>query len=141
MLEKAVRPNRKDWSLYSMMHYRHIERLSKLLLGCLHVGQHMGKLTTYQVELERRAQWAIKKFNFDMQQASFERRLQIVELEEIHNYSPKNSKNYKQWIKVSYEKYVMIKSFIIGQRVLLFNSRLYHFPCKITFSMDWSIYC
>ncbi|KAH9704912.1 hypothetical protein KPL70_011658 [Citrus sinensis] len=35
------------------------------------------------VELEHRAYWAIKKFNFDMQQASSERILQLAELEKF----------------------------------------------------------
>ena len=37
------------------------------------------------MEFKYRAYWAIKKFNFDMQQVSSERRLQLAELEEIHN--------------------------------------------------------
>ena len=45
------------------------------------------------MELEHRAYWAIKKFNFDMQQASSERRLQLAELEEIHNDAYENAKS------------------------------------------------
>ncbi|KAH9685156.1 hypothetical protein KPL70_013841 [Citrus sinensis] len=55
-----------------------------------------GKTCYLPVELEHRAYWAIKKFNFDMQQASSERRLQLAELEEIRNDAYENAKIYKQ---------------------------------------------
>lgn len=49
-----------------------------------------------------------------MKHVGFERRLQIVELKEIHNDSHKNSKNYKQRVKVFHDKCVMRKSFALG---------------------------
>lgn len=83
------------------------------------------------MELEHRAYWAIKKFNFDMQQASSERRLQLAELEEIHNDAYENAKIYKQQMKVFHDKQIMRKSFTPGQKVLLFNSHLHLFPGKL----------
>ena len=44
-----------------------------------------GKACYILVELEYHAHWAIKKFNFDMQQASLKIILQLAELEEICN--------------------------------------------------------
>ena len=52
------------------------------------------------MELEYRTYWAIKKFNFDMQQASSKRRLPRAELEEIHNDAYENDKIYKRQMKV-----------------------------------------
>ena len=66
-----------------------------------------------------------------MQQASSERRLQLAELEEIRNDAYKNAKIYKQRMKVFHDKHIMRKSFIPGQKVLFFNSRLHLFPCKL----------
>ena len=83
------------------------------------------------MELEHRAYWDIKKFNFDMQQASSERRLQLAELEEICNDAYENAKIYKQQMKVFHDKQIMWKSFSPSQKVLLFNSRLHLFPGKL----------
>ena len=71
------------------------------------------------VELEHRTYWAIKKFNYDMQQASSERRLQLVELEEIRNDAYENAKIYKQRMKVFHDKQIMRTSFISGQKMFL----------------------
>ncbi|KAH9649644.1 hypothetical protein KPL70_026063 [Citrus sinensis] len=87
-----------------------------------------GKICHLPVDLEHRAYWAIKQFNFDMQQTSSERRLQLAELEEIRNDAYENAKIYKKQMKVFHDKQIMRKSFTPGQKVLLFNSRLHLFP-------------
>ena len=46
-----------------------------------------------------------------MQQASLERILQLVELEEIRNNAYENAKIYKQRMKVFHDKQIMRKSF------------------------------
>ncbi|CAN6544149.1 unnamed protein product [Malus baccata var. baccata] len=83
------------------------------------------------VELEHKALWAIKKFNMNLEEAGSQRRLQLNELDEIQHEAYDNASIYKQKTKVFHDNMIRGKSFSIGQKVLLFNSRLRLFPSKL----------
>jgi len=75
------------------------------------------------VELEFRAHWAIKKWNMDLHLAGG-KRMQISELEEWREKAYHSSKIYKERTKRWHDKRIKHKEFKLGDKVLMFNSRV-----------------
>ena len=75
-------------------------------------------------------------FNMDLDAAGSNRKiqlneLQLNELEEIRNEAYKNALIYKEKSKAFHDKMIHTKTFVVRQKVLLFNSCLRLFPGKL----------
>ncbi|RDX69238.1 gag-pol, partial [Mucuna pruriens] len=121
---KLTNPNWKDWSRHLEDAFWAHQTAYRTPLGMSPYWIVFGKACHLPVELEHRAYWAVKKCNMAYDQAGEERKLQLQELEELRLEAYENSRIYKQRVKQFHDRQILRKEFHVGQKVLLFKSRL-----------------
>ncbi|CAL5355993.1 unnamed protein product [Camellia sinensis] len=67
-------------------------------------------------------------FNMKMDESGEHRKLQLQELEEIRNDAYENAMIYKEKTKAFHDRMISGKEFNVGQKILLYHSRLRLFP-------------
>ncbi|XP_014632982.1 uncharacterized protein LOC114420602 [Glycine soja] len=136
ILEKTVALIRKDWSSKledALWAYR---IAYKTLIGLSSFQLVYGKSCHLLVEMEHKAYWALKFMNFDEKVSREQRKIQLLELEEMRLTAYESSRHYKEKVKMYHDKKLLKREFKPGQEVLLLNSRLKLFPGKL--KSKWS---
>ncbi|GJX64984.1 reverse transcriptase domain-containing protein, partial [Tanacetum coccineum] len=111
-------------------------RLLRTPIGCTPYKLVYGKSCHLPIELEHKAYWALKHANFDLKTAGDHRKLQLNELNKLRDQAYKNSLIYKERTKKLHDSKIKKRIFNVGDRVLLFNSRLKIFSGKL--KTHWS---
>ncbi|GJZ42004.1 reverse transcriptase domain-containing protein [Tanacetum coccineum] len=131
ILERTVGENRASW----------LDKLDDALcvfctafktpIGCTPYKLVYGKACHLPIELEHKAYWALKHANFDLEIAGDHRKVQLNELNKLHDRAYENSLIYKEKTKRIHESKIKNRVFNVGDQVLLFNSRLKMFSGKL----------
>nr|GFA79062.1 reverse transcriptase domain-containing protein [Tanacetum cinerariifolium] len=131
IIERTIGENRASWSdklddaLWAFC------TAYKTPIECTSYKLVYGKACHLPIELKHKAYWALKQANFDLTVAGDHKKIQLNELNEIRDHAYENSLIYKEKMKKIHDSKIKNRVFNVGDRVLLFNSRLKIFSGKL----------
>ncbi|GJV18396.1 reverse transcriptase domain-containing protein, partial [Tanacetum coccineum] len=131
ILERTIGENRASWSDKLDDALWAFRTAYKTPIGCTPYKLVYGKACHLPIELEHKAYWALKHTNFDIKTAGDHRKVQLNELNELRDHAYENSLIYKEKTKRIHDSKIKNRVFNVGDRVLLFNSRLKIFSGKL----------
>ncbi|GJR29328.1 reverse transcriptase domain-containing protein [Tanacetum coccineum] len=131
ILERTIGENRASWSDKLDDALWAFRTAYKTPIGCTPYKLVYGKACHLPIELEHKAYWALKQANFDPVITGDHRKVQLNELNELRDHAYENSLIYKAKTKRLHDSKIKNRIFNIGDRVLLFNSRLKIFSGKL----------
>nr|GEU96604.1 DNA-directed DNA polymerase [Tanacetum cinerariifolium] len=131
ILERTVGENHASWSEKLDDALWAFRTAYKKPIGCTPYKLVYGKSCHLPIELEHKAYWALKHVSFDLKTVGDHQKLQLNELNELHNQAYENSLIYKEKTKKLHDSKIKNHIFNVGDRVLLFNSCLKIFSGKL----------
>nr|GEZ67875.1 reverse transcriptase domain-containing protein [Tanacetum cinerariifolium] len=136
ILERTIGQNCASWSDKLEDALWAFRTAYKTPIGCTPYKLVYGKACHLSMELEHKAHWALKQTKFDLTVAGDHRKIQLNELNELRDQAYENSLIYKEKTKRIHDFKIKNRVFNVGDRVLLFNSRLKIFSGKL--KTHWS---
>nr|GEY07880.1 reverse transcriptase domain-containing protein [Tanacetum cinerariifolium] len=124
ILERTVGENRTFWSDKLDDALWAFRTAFKTPIGCTPYKLVYKKACHLPIKLEHKAYWALKHANFNLQTAGDHRKVQLNELNELCDQAYENFLIYKEKTKRLHDSKLKDRVFNVGDRVLLFNSRL-----------------
>lgn len=117
--------------LFCMMLYGLYRTVYKTPLGMSPYIFVYGNACHFPIELEYKVMWAMKKLNLNLGKSSRHRMLPLLELEEFRIEAYESAQIYKSKVKKRLDARIQNREFKLGEKVLLFDSRLKLFPRKL----------
>ncbi|GJT80174.1 reverse transcriptase domain-containing protein [Tanacetum coccineum] len=131
ILERSIGENCTSWSDKLDDALWAFRTANKTPIGCTPYKLVYGIACHLPIKLEHKAYWALKHTNFDIKTAGDHRKVQLNELNELRDHAYENSLIYKEKTKRIHDSKIKNRVFNVGDRVLLFNSRLKIFSGKL----------
>nr|GEX88217.1 reverse transcriptase domain-containing protein [Tanacetum cinerariifolium] len=131
ILERTVGKNRTSWSDKLDDALWAFRTTFKTPIGCTPYKIVYRKACHLPIKLEHKAYWALNHAKFDLLTAGDHRKVQLNELNELRDQAYENSLIYKEKTRIIHDSKIKDRVFNVGDRVLLFNSRLKIFLGKL----------